>query len=73
MVQVLDKVSTVLAQKGFMVWSVSPDATVYSALELIADKGIGVGSGCSGRLRSGPEKTGGRSGPPSGAPCWPSC
>jgi CBS domain-containing protein len=42
MVQVLDKVSTVLAQKGFMVWSVSPDATVYSALELIADKGIGA-------------------------------
>jgi CBS domain-containing protein len=42
MVQVLDKISTVLAQKGPAVWSVSPDSTVYHALEVIAEKGIGA-------------------------------
>ncbi len=35
-------VAQVLQEKGHTVWSVSPDATVYQALELMAEKGIGA-------------------------------
>jgi CBS domain-containing protein len=35
-------VGSILRQKGCDVWSVSPDATVYSAIEMMADKGIGA-------------------------------
>lgn len=35
-------VAQVLQEKGHTVWSVPPDATVYQALELMAEKGIGA-------------------------------
>jgi signal-transduction protein with cAMP-binding, CBS, and nucleotidyltransferase domain len=40
--KVLDTVSTILKQKGEQVWWIAPEATVYEALELVADKGIGA-------------------------------
>ena len=39
--QVLDRVSDVLKQKGGQIWSVTPEATVYEALRLMADKNVG--------------------------------
>ena len=38
---VLDPVSCVLRKKGSDVWSVHPDATVYDAMKLMADKNVG--------------------------------
>jgi len=35
-------VRQLLTRKGGQVWSVSPDATVYQALELLAEKNIGA-------------------------------
>jgi CBS domain-containing protein len=35
-------VAHVLAGKGRDVWSVAPDTTVYQALEVMADKGVGA-------------------------------
>lgn len=35
-------VRQVLEDKGFDVWSVPPDATIYEALELMAEKNIGA-------------------------------
>jgi CBS domain-containing protein len=35
-------VESILSTKGRNVWSISPDATVYEALELMAEKGIGT-------------------------------
>ncbi len=35
-------VNHLLAEKGQDVWSIAPDATVYDALQLMADKGIGA-------------------------------
>jgi signal-transduction protein with cAMP-binding, CBS, and nucleotidyltransferase domain len=35
-------VSDLLHSKGHTVWSVAPDATVYAALELMADKDVGA-------------------------------
>ncbi len=35
-------VETVLAEKGDRIWSISPEATVYEALELMAEKDIGA-------------------------------
>ncbi|MGA8030599.1 MAG: CBS domain-containing protein [Bryobacteraceae bacterium] len=40
--KVLDSVSAILKQKGGQVWSIAPDATVYDALETMADKEIGA-------------------------------
>jgi CBS domain-containing protein len=40
--KVLDSVSAILKQKGGEVWSIDPDATVYEALEVMANKGIGA-------------------------------
>ena len=40
--KLVDPVSTILRQKGREVWSVSPDASVYHAIEMMADKGIGA-------------------------------
>ena len=40
--KVLDTISAILKQKGRDVWSIDPDATVYEALELMANKGIGA-------------------------------
>jgi CBS domain-containing protein len=39
--RVLDPVSCVLRKKGSDVWSVHPDATVYDAMKLMADKNVG--------------------------------
>ena len=40
--KVLDRVSTLLRQKGNNIYSVPSDASVYSAIELMADKGVGA-------------------------------
>ena len=37
-----DTVSSILRYKGDQVWSVSPDASVFQAISLMADKGIGA-------------------------------
>jgi len=39
--QVLDRVSEVLKQKGQQIWSISPESTVYEALRIMADKNVG--------------------------------
>lgn len=39
--RVLDSVSCILRKKGSDVWSVPSDATVYSAMKLMADKDVG--------------------------------
>jgi len=36
------KIGLLLKRKGGEVWAVGPDATVYEAIELMADKGIGA-------------------------------
>jgi CBS domain-containing protein len=40
--KVLDRVSMVLREKGNAIFSLPPDATVYSAIELMADKRVGA-------------------------------
>lgn len=40
--KVLDRVSMVLREKGSSIFSLPPDATVYSAIELMADKRVGA-------------------------------
>ena len=35
-------VASILSSKGSATWSVTPDASVYSALELMADKNVGA-------------------------------
>jgi CBS domain-containing protein len=40
--RVLDPVSALLKEKGDRVWSIAPDASVYDALDLMAEKGIGA-------------------------------
>jgi CBS domain-containing protein len=40
--KVLDHVSMLLRQKGNDIFSVPPDASVYSAIELMADKRVGA-------------------------------
>ena len=37
-----DTVSSILRYKGHHVWSVSPDESVFEAIRLMADKGIGA-------------------------------
>jgi len=39
--QVLDRVSEVLKQKGGQIWSITPKATVYDALRIMSEKNIG--------------------------------
>ena len=36
------KIASVLRQKGREIFSVSPDSTVYEAIRLMADKGVGA-------------------------------
>lgn len=36
------KISQILEEKGREIWSIGPDATVFEALELMADKRIGA-------------------------------
>jgi len=40
--KVFDPVSLILCKKGSDVWSVSPDATVYDAMKMMADKDVGA-------------------------------
>jgi CBS domain-containing protein len=40
--RVLDPVSLVLRKKGCDIWSTPSDATVYSAMQLMADKNVGA-------------------------------
>jgi CBS domain-containing protein len=40
--KVLDSVAMVLKDKGGRIWFIDPTATVYEALEVMADKGIGA-------------------------------
>ena len=42
MMKVLDQVSAILKEKGGQIWFVNPSATVYEALEIMADKRIGA-------------------------------
>jgi CBS domain-containing protein len=39
--EIFDRVSAILTQKGSRIWSISPEATVYDALSLMAEKEIG--------------------------------
>lgn len=38
----MNTVETLLAKKGYKVWSVAPEDTVYHAIKLMADKDIGA-------------------------------
>jgi CBS domain-containing protein len=40
--RVLDPVSLILRKKGCEMWSVPSDATVYSAMQMMADKNVGA-------------------------------
>lgn len=40
--KVLDSVGMVLKDKGGQIWFIDPGATVYEALEVMADKGVGA-------------------------------
>jgi CBS domain-containing protein len=40
--KLVDPINTVLRQKGREVWSVGPDASVYEAIEMMADKRVGA-------------------------------
>src|ERR1700686_2975273 len=40
-------VGTILKRKGGGIWSVRPDQTVYEAIEMMADKGVGARWGMS--------------------------
>jgi len=40
--KVLDSVGMVLKEKGGEIWSIDPGATVYEALEIMADKRVGA-------------------------------
>ena len=38
----MDTVQQLLDSKGYDIWSISPDASVYEAIEIMADKGCGA-------------------------------
>ena len=38
----MQTMAQLLAGKGAQIWSISPDATVFDALQLMADKDIGA-------------------------------
>ena len=40
--EMVDKVRSVLKQKGQEIWSVTPEALVYDAIELMAEKRVGA-------------------------------
>ncbi len=37
-----DRISSVLKRKGSEIWSVTPEQTVYEAIEIMADTGVGA-------------------------------
>ena len=37
-----DTINSILKHKGAEIWSVSPDQSVYEAIEMLADKGVGA-------------------------------
>jgi len=40
--EIAGSVGAILAHKGPVVWSIAPDATVFEAIELMADKNVGA-------------------------------
>lgn len=42
MIRLSDAISSVLKGKGSKVWSVTPEQTVYEAVETMADRGVGA-------------------------------
>ena len=40
--EIAGSVGAILAHKGSAVWSIAPDATVFEAIELMADKNVGA-------------------------------
>ncbi len=38
----MDRVGSILDKKGSSVWTISPDAIVYRALEMMSNKGVGA-------------------------------
>src|SRR5260370_3241154 len=42
MVRLSDRISSVLNRKGREIWSVTPEQTVYKAIERMADTGVGA-------------------------------
>ncbi len=40
--KVLDTVSALVTEKGGAIWSIGPGATVYEALQIMAERGIGA-------------------------------
>ncbi len=40
--KVLDSISTILKEKGREIWFIAPAATVYEAIQTMAEKGIGA-------------------------------
>ncbi len=42
MTKLLDKLSMLLKDKGAEIWSVAPAASVYEAIEMMAEKGVGA-------------------------------
>ena len=48
-----DAIGSILASKGREMWSIAPDATVYDAIALMADKRIGAVLVVSGKMLVG--------------------
>lgn len=40
--KLVDTISSVLRRKGREIWSIGPEATVYEAIEMLANKGVGA-------------------------------
>ena len=40
--EITGSVGAILAQKGFAVWSIAPNSTVFEAIQLMADKNVGA-------------------------------
>ena len=48
-----DSIASILARKRREIWSLPPDATVYDAIALMAEKGIGAVLVVSGKMLVG--------------------